>query len=392
MPTSTAEKQKHGQHPEVLEAANRKAKAPAWARTVVWALIVFSAINVTLWRLEDRNNGTAKDVFHGTGSIDLTINAYKALPEKPTVALLGSSLIMFPFWSMDIALDKKNMVDIFHHQRSAALEQKMVEAGFPKPTVFSFAIFGEMVSDAYIFANEYLTGEKKPEYIVYGIAPRDFNDADLSSPMTTNTFKRLVNLGNFSSYADLYLPSMQDKLDFILGRLCYFYGHRWRLQQESNKALEKAYIFTGVREPEKKLDFANAGFMLFGGEKERWKSSEDEYKRRYKNMSEKEIATQMAFLNRLLTIARKNDIKVVVLNMPLAKVNRDILAPGFYAKYRQTIARACNQPGVKFVDIGESTDFQHDDFWDTAHLGPTGGMKLLPHIVPALEALRKESK
>lgn len=390
MPTSTAEKQKYSQHPEMLDAQSGKRKGPGWARSVVWALVIFSAINVGLWNLEGRNKANANDVFHGTGSIDLAVNAYKALPEKPTVTLLGSSLIMFPFWSMDIALDRKNMIDIFHHHRSAALEQKMQQAGFHKPTVFSFAVFGEMVSDAYIYANEFLKGEKKPEFIVYGIAPRDFSDADLSSPMTTNTFKRLVNLGNFPTYSDLYLPSLQEKLDFVLGRLCYFYGHRWRLQQESNKVLEKAYILTGVHEEEKKIDFANAGFMLFGGEKERWKSSEEEYQRRYKNMSEKEIEGQMNFLKRLLEVARKNQIKVVVLNMPLAEMNRKILPPGFYAKFRQEIASACARPGVKFVDLGESTEFEHDDFWDTAHLGPTGGMKLLPHLVPALQELRSE--
>lgn len=390
MPSSTAEKQKHSKHPEMLDNSVTYRKRPGWARVIVLALLIFAAINATLWRLEDRDNSKSNDVFHGTGSIDLVANAFKTLPEKPTVALLGSSLIMFPFWSMDIALDRKNMIDIFHHHRSAALEQKLSEAGFKKPTVFSFAVFGEMVSDAYIYANEFLlNGPKKPEFIVYGIAPRDFSDADLSSPMTTNTFKRLVNLGNFAAYSDLYLPDMQNKLDFVLGRLCYFYGHRWRLQQESNKALEKAYVLTGVHEPEKKLDFAKAGFMLFGGEKERWKSSEDEYHRRYKNMSEKEIKTQMTFLKHLLSVAQRNDIKVVVLNMPLAEVNRQILPPGFYAKFKQEIAAVCSsQPGVKFVDIGESQEFKHDDFWDTAHLGPTGGMKLLPHIVPALEELR----
>lgn len=391
MPSSTAEKQKYSSHPEILDVQAGKKKQPGWARAVIWALLIFSVINFTLWRLEDRQNANAKDFYHGTGSIDLAINAYKSLPEKPTVALLGSSLIMFPFWSMDLALDRKSRIDIFHHHRSVALEQKLQEAGFEKPTVFSFAIFGEMVSDAYIYLNEFLKGDKKPEFIVYGIAPRDFSDADLSSPMTTNTFKRLVNLGNFATYSDLYLPGFQDKLDFVLGRLCYFYGHRWRLQQESNKALEKAYILSGVHEPEKKVSFENAGFMMFGGEKERWKSSEDEYTRRYKNISQKGIEGQTAFLKRLISVAKENKIKLVVLNMPLAPENRGTLPPGFYAQFQKEIGAVCNQPGVRFVDIGASNEFDHLDFWDTAHLGPSGGFKLLPHIVPAMQELRAET-
>jgi len=299
---------------------------------------------------------------------------------------------MFPFWSMDMSMDKKNMVDIFHHQRSIALEQELIRDGFKDPKVFSFAIFGQMVSDAYLFTNEFLTGKDKPEYIVYGIAPRDFNDADLSSPMTTNSFKRLVNLGNFAKYADLYLPSMQEKLDFVLGRLCYFYGHRWRLQQDVNKAVERVYIFAGIHQEKKKVDFKNAGFMMFGGERERWQSSEDEYQRRYKNMSAEQISLQMSFLKKLLAETEKEKIKVVVVNMPLSQRNRKHLPKGFYSYYQQALAQECSHKGVRLVDLGANPEFVDQDYWDTAHLGPTGGFKLLHPIAQAMMELKSEER
>ena len=360
----------------------------SWKQAAVWALSLFVLVNLGLWRLDGKRSN---DLWHGTGSIDLAINGFNALPAKPDIVLLGSSLVMYPFWSMDKALDPVHVGDIFHHHGSKALEVDLRQSGFQDPHVFSFAIFGQMVSDSFIYVNEFLAKDRAPQYLVYGIAPRDFSDHDLSSPMATNTFKRLVNLDNLAAYADLYLPGFQDKIDFLMSKSCYFYGHRCRLQQEFSKAVEKGYIAARVHPPaERKIDFNNAGFMMFGGTAIRWDCSKKEYARRYKDIAARDLSIQMGFLKRLLQVARGRGIKVVLVNMPLSDVNRDLLPPGFYKRFRLQLANIAAQPGVKFLDIGDSPDFNHDDFWDTAHLGPPGGRKILKHLVPVLCQLKAE--
>ncbi len=385
MPVLSEQKQPAQLHPEAPRGISLR-DFP-WKLAVTWALLLFALLNLGLWQLDGKRS---KDVWHGTGSIDLAVDEFNALPQKPNVVLLGSSLMMYPFWSMDKFKDPKNVGDIFHHHGSKALEEDLQKVGFESPHVFSFAIFGQMVSDAFIYVNEYLAKNKTPDYLVYGIAPRDFSDYDLSSPMATNTFKRLVNLDNLAPYANLYLPGMQDKIDFVMSRCCYFYSHRWRLQQDFNKLIERGYIATGIHQPDPpKPNFANAGFMLFGGLKERWDSSEQEYARRYKNIAERDLSLQMGFLKRLVEVSRERKIKLVLLNMPLSDVNRNLLPAGFYAKFRNELAVLANKPGVKFVDLGDSPEFTHSDYWDTAHLGPSGGYKVLKHLVPALSELKK---
>jgi hypothetical protein len=362
-----------------------------WKRVAIVAFVFFAIINAGLFQLDNVKRSSPANLWHGTGSIDLTVNDFKAFQHKPTVVLLGSSLMMFPFWSMDKGKDPVHVGDIFHHHGSAALEETMSKAGFTDPHVFSFAIFGQMVSDAFIYVNEYLQGDKKPEFLVYGIAPRDFNDSDLSSPMATNTFKRLVNLHNLGPYANLYLPGLNDKLDFVMSHLCYFYSHRWRLQQDFGKFVERIYVQAGVHEPEKKLDFSNAGFMMFGGFNERWESSEKEYTRRYKNIDQRDLSVQMGFLKRLLQVSRERGIKVIVVNMPLSEINRKLLPPGFYQRFRGEIGKiVAQEQGVRYVDIGDSSDFTRWDFWDTAHLGPAGGEKVMAHVVPVLKEMQSE--
>lgn len=384
--------------PAILEKPNRKEHPElsygkssgrfSFNYAAICALVLFLLLNAGLFRLE--NNKRSNNLWHGTGSIDLAVNEFKALPNKPSVVLLGSSLMMFPFWSMDKQRDAKGVGDIFHHHGSFELENEMRKAGFKNPNVFSFAIFGQMVSDAFIYVNEYLNKDRAPDYLIYGIAPRDFSDYDLSSPMSTNTFKRLINLDNFAPYASLYLPALQDKLEFVMNRTCFLYSHRWRLQKEFSKVVEKAYELTGIQAPLPKVDFTKAGFMMFGGYHERWKGSENEYARRYKNIGERDLSMQMGFLKRLLEVSRERGTKVVLVNMPLTEINRKLLPPGFYDRYRREIAAIAARPGVKFVDIGDSSDFTRWDFWDTAHLGPEGGHKVLAHLLPALRELQSE--
>lgn len=372
-------------HPELTPP-----RKSGWAgRAVVWSLAIFAAINLVLWNVD--KDKQSNDVWTGTGSIDLAVKGFKQLPERPGTVLLGSSLVMYPFWTMD--RDRYGAVpDILHHHDSLVLRQELKKAGFENPSVYSLAVFGQMVSDAYIYVDEYLKGDKKPEFLIYGIAPRDFNDSDLAGPMSTNTFKRLVGLENFSRYANLYLPGLQDKVDFVASHVCFFYYKRWRLQHEFEKGINKVYKALGMAPPveaiEQKQD-AQAGFMLSGTKDERWANSTKEYTRRYKNIAERDLSVQTGFLDRLLDVCGERGIKVVVINMPLTEDNRNLLPAGFYSSFREKVAGLANRPGVKFLDLGESKEFDVSDFWDTVHLEHGGGYKMLKHLLPNLEELRK---
>ena len=165
------------------ETENRKnlnEKAPSSRKTVaawVAAFALFVIANFTLFAIFGPTKRYDDDLWNGTGSIDLALKDFQALKEKPDIVLLGSSLIMYPFWSMDF-VNHKDIGDLFHHHRSLTLEENLTKNGV-RPTVFSWAIFGQMASDSYIYANEFLKGEKKPKLLIWGVAPRDFNDAEL---------------------------------------------------------------------------------------------------------------------------------------------------------------------------------------------------------------------
>ena len=365
------------------------------------ALSIFVAINAVLWKVagEEKVKGSASDsvadLWSGAGSIDLTVNGFKALKERPTVVLLGSSLVMHPFWSMDAQLDKK-IEDIFHHHKSITFARELEANGMSKQNVYSFAVFGEMASDGFIYANDFLKGDKKPDVVVLGMAPRDFSDAYLTAPIATFTFKKVVGLNNFARYADAYLPGWQDKADFIATHAVYFYGKRWRLQHELEKGLLKAYKFMHIDVVAKASaaeakPASQAGYMSAAMIDERWANSAKEYRARYRDIENKDLTVQMGFLQKTLAVCKERGIKVVLVNMPLTDVNRDLLPASFYADFRHRMAKLAQDSGnAKYVDLGDASEFNHDDFWDTAHLNMNGGHKLLAHITPVVKNLQTQ--
>lgn len=340
-----------------------------------------------LWRVAGEEKSISKDLWSGSGSIDLAVNGFKALKERPTVVLLGSSLMMFPFFAMDAEKDK-GLGDIFHHHGSTVLTEQLQSSGFKNPSVYSLAIFGQMSSDAFIYVNEYLQGDKTPDWLVLGIAPRDFSDHDLPAPTATFSFKRLVGLANFGRYAELYLPTWQDKIEFLCGHVCYFYNRRWRLQQEFDKALNKVYSWAGVefKAQNGKSTEATAGFMLNGTAEQRWENSLKEYRRRYRDIGQRDLSLQMGFLDRLLSVCQKRHIQVVLINMPLSEANRLLLPGDFYDRFRGQITGLAGKYQAKVLDLGDSAEFGKDDFWDSTHLNHFGGHKLVNHLMKVLEA------
>lgn len=374
-----------------LRTAPEKKVPSGFSTAVFWSFLVFAAINIILFiATGDKKKAQSEastDYWNSPASIDLTIKSWRELAFKPDVILVGSSLMMFPFWSMDLEI-KKDIGDIFHHRESMKLAQELDRAGIKNQKVYSLAVFGAMASDAYLYVNEFLKNDRKPDVLVFGIAPRDFHDYNLPSPMSTFSFEKLVGLTNFNHYASLYLPGWQDKADWLAQHVCYFYGKRYRLQLEADKGLNKLYKALGVRvraEDEASTKAAvNPGFMMTGSIEERFDNSLIEYKRRYKNIQDDDLNLQMGFLEKTLEVCRERGINVVLINMPLTAENRKLFPPGFYKTYCERVAAVAARPGVRLVDLGEHPDFRRSDFWDTTHLDHLGGHKLLQHVTPAI--------
>ncbi len=421
-------------HPELLPGkysgqGKDKGSKPGWKRPISWALAIFTVINLGLAQVssiqQERSARSAGgDFWTNPALIDLAIKEYKEQKPPANVVLLGSSLMMFPFWAMDASFDPK-IADIAHYHKSVALQAVLEKNGIKNSSVFSLASAGQMSSDAFLYASEFLKGDTKPEVVVWGIAPRDFADDNVKSPMATVSFKQIVDLHNFSSYAKTFLPRFEDKAEFIANHSCFLYGRRWRFQKEADRTLEKisaavARVIVGKASDSKitatgataggaaslpatatttattaalSKDSANTpdlsiSSLLAGTAEQRWETSTREYRGRYKNIAERDLSVQMSCLDNTLKICQERGIKVVLVNMPLTKLNQGLMADGFYQRFNQQVKTLASAYGkdVTLVDMTNQSQFQESDFWDTVHMNHIGGSKLIGGILPAIRS------
>ena len=411
-------------HPELLPGKysgqeKGKGSKSGWKRPISWALAIFTVINLGLAQVssiqQERSARSAGgDFWTNPALIDLAIKEYKEQKPPANVVLLGSSLMMFPFWAMDASFDPK-IADIAHYHKSVALQAVLEKNGIKNSSVFSLASAGQMSSDAFLYASEFLKGDTKPEVVVWGIAPRDFADDNVKSPMATVSFKQIVDLHNFSSYAKTFLPRFEDKAEFIANHSCFLYGRRWRFQKEADRTLEKisaavARVFVGKAADSKITATAGSAVpapiaaaaaatsantpdlsissLLAGTAEQRWETSTREYRGRYKNIAERDLSVQMSCLDNTLKICQERGIKVVLVNMPLTKLNQGLMADGFYQRFNQQVKTLASAYGkdVTLVDMTNQSQFQESDFWDTVHMNHIGGSKLIGGILPAIRS------
>lgn len=107
----------------------------------------------------------------------------------------------------------------------------------------------------------------------------------------------------------------------------------------------------------------------------RWSSSLKEYRRHYRDLDPGRIQTSFAYLDRLFHLCKNENIRLLVVNMPLSADNQKMLPPGFYTDFRKHLKQCTTAAGVKFIDACDQ-NFTKDEFSDTAHLNEIGAVKL----------------
>lgn len=318
-------------------------------------------------------------------SLEHAIDQLGKCNPHPTTVLLGSSLVMAPVWTCDKTHFNDADPPTMHHQ-SRWLEQLLKDKGLTEQRVVSLALAGEVVSDAYIITDKLLTGDKKPDAIVFGIAPRDLMDDTLSAEALTPVFQRLVGIEDLTRIAGLSFSTMQEKSDFVLGRILSLYALRGRLQTvpvAQYKRMLVKVIGEGNQSKPASKTLAD-GFMMHKDRNWVWQKSKEEYKERYKCFSQTQFQKQRMYLNALLQLAAQRDIKMILVNMPLSADNLSLLPEGLYDSYLATIRKAAESHNATLVDLSRDGKYTDEHFYDTVHLNPIGGERFIQQVSDAV--------
>ncbi len=318
------------------------------------------------------------------------------------VLLLGSSLVVAPALQCEAIYTGKEFKR-FHQRRLTSfenyLERSLVkEAGSSTNANSSFvrsyclAMGGQMASDAFLVAKEVLPASSDATAgtsIVYGIAPRDFQD-NLFPRIDASPIFRI-----FAKVADLPQlfqsePTMTsvDRTSACGERLSSIYRYRTDWQNlfaiRAKRAIEKClpfvvfdkYYDTLALKPQKKglLPGEAIGTPIVvpnrAVDHADWQTTEAEYKRRYTPVQVSRAEAQFDYFEKLLRLCQERKVNLMVVNMPLSQDNMKALPKSFYKQYLSHAEQLCNQYGVEFVDLNQGQWTNNSNFVDSVHLKP----------------------
>jgi hypothetical protein len=308
------------------------------------------------------------------------------------VVLFGSSLVASATFSAD-AQHLQQVRDCVLNRDGAAFASDLSKSLGRPVRVFNSALGGAMISDAYMYSQAMFQSGMKPKVVIVGIAPRDFIDNGLPGASATEPFRfcsKFVDLGNLKDHAtsdffakmgwviDKELPLSRLKRN-LLGEPSNESVVEEKAKADSsvgNKVLQAISAIEGEQKPGVWLIPANMPPIFQDNMKE--------YINRYKNPNPPIYKDQIAFFEAFLANMRDNDIKVVVVQMPLLAPNRSLLPDTFWKSYDQKIATLCKEYDAHFENWADSDYFVVDDFLDTVHMNASGGLKFYSRLSSVL--------
>jgi hypothetical protein len=360
------------------------------------ALVVFDVgtrLTFDAWRIDKYNSPNRSAAWWATKD-------FRA-QERPDVVLLGSSLMMAALHGGDATYLSTPQNVALHH--NATYLEKLLSNKLHQPIkTFAFAIGGQMVSDAYAIASTVLRGDKKPDTIVYGVAPRDFMDNMLASPASTETFRYMSRLGGLR---DVEMPSratIWEKAELLLSKVSFLYDHRADfvyLQNRYTRGIVKHTLnmndleFVHAPFPLRKIalqqlpeDTAANEVMImpYDAQRDKYDDNLPEYRMRYKQFNKKKFIAQINFLNRLGSYCNEEGIDLILVNMPLTPDNIALMPPGLYDSYMNTLRTAATKYGARVVDMQRPDVFTNAYFADSVHLNGNGGKLFFEQLAEQL--------
>jgi hypothetical protein len=326
--------------------------------------------------------------------------------QQHNIALLGSSLMVSSINGAD-AVHTMTSVDLTKYHKATYLDYLLKLKLKGDFNTFNLAAPGQMPSDAYLTLKSMINVSQRPEVVVYGIAPRDFIDSTLSSPVDTEPFRYLRRIVNVDDVASGLYHAPFLRLDWCLQHSVYLYANSLDIQMATKEWLTDAMAYAVPQPPKTDRPFSwwdrthllpdylkgeiipNSMLAVPITPQEavaQYTDNTKEYRERYKHPEPSIYQLQFYFLRRLAYYCHKEKIELILVNMPISRENVSLLNPTVYLQYLQAIKDFGFSYNIPVMDACDFDKYKKDDFHDTVHLNAYGGKKFIWNLVDALAA------
>jgi hypothetical protein len=334
----------------------------------VTAVLIFAFFNLAAELIhEQRHRSKSKTLLQlEIDNVNNMMAAVHNLREAPNLVLVGSSVIGVPFWEL---------TGTRYFKPSYIVDQFKNLVGKPNFVALNMATDGAMISDSCLMLTKNFLGKLDPQYVVLGVTPRDFCDGG-GRIEDSFQFTTLADMGDFLELNQMYLPTVEKKVSFVWNNLVPMYRYRGFGQGQLSQITQQIV-------PEKIKSLVTTTelqrLMSRNASSENWSNSITQYAIIYSKLHADGVDQQMNFLKHITALCKRHNVQLLVINMPLSEDNRKLLPYGFYSQFRKDLIEATSA-NCQFLDVGDSTQFKHLDYFDCAHLNSEGCRKIMEYI------------
>jgi hypothetical protein len=313
------------------------------------------------------------------------LSSFLASKEQPDVVIIGSSLVLMPAARCDDRLSGKlDCYDDWYYYKhipeytqARYLEHMFAKTGFPVK-IKNLGVASSIMSDHTAVLKTILTGGKKPGLVICGIAPRDFLDNSQQHFKDTPT---QIFLREYNAHGSI-LPASLAKTD--LEHWYTYSEHQFKKVLARIKDTSADFMCELTNHPAA-LQHVRTKETAYMESKPNLLKDLETYRKLYNPPNFKMLEQQKQYLQEFLAVAKKNNVEVLLVNMPLTKENTSSLNSSAHQAYLKTIAEVARANKVELVDIGSSSpDYSNADFEDCCHLNAAGGQKLFATVFDSL--------
>lgn len=342
--------------------------------------------------------------------------------KHPDMAFLGSSLMVSTAIETDVETYKMAL-DMTLYRRAKFFDEVVQQKTGRKVRTLNLASPAQLPSDSYLTLKEAISEGVRPGIVLYGIAPRDFiNGTSVEYPFETACYQYLRRListeeidralddatAQSSTWPWNTVPVSWNLLDqptlrrFFSMQPIMRAAVDLRVLAEVSAAEyvgsllnglgigERHFLYVRYLLPNYKPLHMVPGALLAGWTYNSKKKGPDYYDNtqayveRYANPSVQFYTSQMASLKEIVALCNQENIKLVVINMPIREVNVSILSPQWRSRYRQDIERETGKVHTTLIDLCDFNRYTLSDYGDPVHLNGKGGRKFTDILVSAL--------
>ncbi len=331
--------------------------------------------------------------------------------ETHNVALLGSSLMVSAINNCE-AMFKKERLNLAVYHKATYLDRLLEKKFGGKFNTYNLSGPGQNPSDAYMTLQAMLKLHQRPDVVVYGVAPRDFYDSSMASPVDTEAFRFLHRLVNIDDSINMMFRSPWDKLNWVMERNIYLYGNGLDLSMIANNFINKeldavfpppptsrqfTYWDRVKLLPKYKMGEIHPLAVVIHPQSPkgspRFTDNTPEYIERYKNPDDHIYKIQWHFLLKLVELCKRERIELVIVNMPITLDNiRVLIQSGYkhsenrYLGYVYALRTLAQEHDVQAFDLNDFAMYTQKDYHDGVHLNAFGGTKLINQLVGIMGA------